>query len=91
MKIHVSENTKLLLDEYGGFFLEKRGTVDIKVNSKYSASKNNLWHLFIQGKGTMQTFWLLGHEKLQNITGISSSSIEDVFESVYEPEFLQII
>lgn len=31
MKIHVSENTKLLLDEYGGFSLEKRGTVDIKV------------------------------------------------------------
>lgn len=34
MKIHVSENTKLLLDEYGGFSLEKRGTVDIKVKSE---------------------------------------------------------
>lgn len=36
MKVHVSENTKLLLDEYGGFFLEKRGTVDIKVEYELS-------------------------------------------------------
>lgn len=32
MKIHVSENTKLLLDEIGGFILEKRGYIEIKVN-----------------------------------------------------------
>lgn len=31
MKIHVSENTKLLLDQIGGFRLEKRGTIEIKV------------------------------------------------------------
>jgi hypothetical protein len=31
MKIHVSENTKLLLDEIGGFYLEKRGNIEIKV------------------------------------------------------------
>jgi hypothetical protein len=31
MKIHVSENTKLLLDQIGGFHLEKRGSVEIKV------------------------------------------------------------
>lgn len=31
MKVHVSENTKVLLDEFGGFILEKRGTVEIKV------------------------------------------------------------
>lgn len=31
MKIHVSENTKLLLDQLGGFILEKRGNVEIKV------------------------------------------------------------
>lgn len=31
MKIHVSENTKLLLDQIGGFILEKRGSVEIKV------------------------------------------------------------
>lgn len=33
MKIHVSENTKLLLDQIGGFFLEKRGSIEIKVIS----------------------------------------------------------
>lgn len=32
MKIHVSENTKALLDQVGGFILEKRGNIDIKVN-----------------------------------------------------------
>lgn len=31
MKIHVSENTKLLLDQVGGFHLEKRGSIEIKV------------------------------------------------------------
>lgn len=32
MKIHVSENTKLLLDQIGGFHLEKRGTIEIKAS-----------------------------------------------------------
>ena len=31
MKIHVSENTKQYLDEVGGFRLEKRGSIEIKV------------------------------------------------------------
>lgn len=31
MKVHVSENTKILLDEFGGFILEKRGNIEIKV------------------------------------------------------------
>lgn len=31
MKIHVSETTKELLDQYGGFSLERRGTIEIKV------------------------------------------------------------
>lgn len=39
----------------------------------------------------MQTYWLLGHEKLQINVNEMSSSIEEVFESVFEPEFLQII
>lgn len=90
MKVHVSENTKLLLDEYGGFFLEKRGTVDIKVEYELRGTSQQLTRLFLQGKGTMQTYWLLGHEKLQNDI-LSSSQIEEVFESVFEPEFLQII
>lgn len=31
MKIHISETTKELLDHYGGFETEHRGTVEIKV------------------------------------------------------------
>jgi hypothetical protein len=31
MKVHISENTKALLDEAGGFQMEKRGTIEIKV------------------------------------------------------------
>jgi hypothetical protein len=31
MKIHVSATTKELLDHYGGFLFEKRGTIEIKV------------------------------------------------------------
>lgn len=31
MKIHISETTKELLDHYGGFETEYRGTVEIKV------------------------------------------------------------
>lgn len=42
MKIHVSENTKQLLDQYGGFLLEKRGIVEIKVTSDFFERKNNL-------------------------------------------------
>ena len=34
MKIHVSENTKLLLDHVGGFQLKKRGNVEIKVRKQ---------------------------------------------------------
>jgi hypothetical protein len=31
MKIHISENTKALLDEDSGFQIEKRGIIEIKV------------------------------------------------------------
>jgi hypothetical protein len=37
MKIHVSENTKLLLDQMEGFLLEKRGNIEIKVTMKMNA------------------------------------------------------
>lgn len=38
----------------------------------------------------METFWLLGHEKLPSINSIAMH-IEEVFDAVLEPEFLQII
>lgn len=39
----------------------------------------------------METFWLLGHEKLQSIENLSPHQVEDIFDTAYEPEFLQII
>lgn len=48
MKIHVSENTKLLLDEIGGFILEKRGYIEIKVKhfiTRIEELKN--WNYFL--------------------------------------------
>lgn len=39
----------------------------------------------------MDTFWLLGHENLQSFNNLSPMPMEDIFESVFEPEFLQII
>lgn len=40
----------------------------------------------------METFWLVGHEKLQSMDQLSPTMhIETMFESVFEPEFLQII
>lgn len=44
MKVHVSENTKTLLDEFGGFILEKRGNIEIKVGklSCLATSKQRL-------------------------------------------------
>jgi hypothetical protein len=46
--------------------------------------------LLFQGKGKMDTFWLLGHESLDKLT---PSQAEEAFLSsvIYEPEFLQII
>lgn len=107
MKIQVSENTKALLDEIGGFLLEWRGSMEIKVTFRDSSCfsseiyfnlkswKTHILHLkfYLQGKGKMDTFWLLGHEKLRDINtnALTVLNIEEVYESVYEPEFLQII
>jgi hypothetical protein len=39
----------------------------------------------------METFWLHGHEKLPDKTRSSPIHLDEILESVYEPEFLQII
>lgn len=39
----------------------------------------------------METFWLLGHVEFDNMQRSSPLLVEEIFESVYEPEFLQII
>lgn len=48
--------------------------------------------MYKQGKGSMETFWLLGHEKHQSLNNLSELYCDEFFlASVLEPEFLQII
>jgi hypothetical protein len=48
--------------------------------------------VFSQGKGDMETFWLLGHEQMQSSLSLSPFDIDDILSAVaYEPEFLQMI
>ncbi|XP_065091649.1 adenylate cyclase, germination specific-like [Ochlerotatus camptorhynchus] len=72
MKIHLSENTKAILDKLGGFKIKHRGTIEVK------------------GKGTMDTFWLLGHTTYEHL---SPDTVIPIYkpEVVTEPDFLQII
>lgn len=39
----------------------------------------------------MDTFWLIGHDKLPPPSQMALLGMEEIFESVYEPEFLQNI
>ncbi|CAO1392846.1 unnamed protein product [Diamesa serratosioi] len=46
----------------------------------------------VKGKGSMETFWLLGHESHQSLNNLSELHCDEFFlASVLEPEFLQII
>ena len=58
MKIHISMETKLLLDTLGRFFTEHRGLVDVKGKVTISNYKN----LEEQLQGKLDTYWLLGKE-----------------------------
>ena len=58
MKIHISMETKLLLDTLGRFFTEHRGLVDVKGKVFISNNKN----LEEQLQGKLDTYWLLGKE-----------------------------
>ena len=58
MKIHISMETKLLLDTLGRFFTEHRGLVDVK--GKVTISNNKNLEKWLQGK--LDTYWLLGKE-----------------------------
>ena len=58
MKIHISMETKLLLDTLGRFFTEHRGLVDVK--GKVATHTLGLFFELLQGK--LDTYWLLGKE-----------------------------
>lgn len=89
---------KLALEEIGGFFIEHRGTIEVKVsndNAIWSSSNGTLCQkinpthsIFIQGKGNMDTYWLIG--KIS--TGNTSEIVEIVrpyqFDTVDQFEYL---
>ena len=59
MKIHISLETKLLLDIHGCFKCEHRGAIDIKVETldvEHDDFNDD------QGKGMVDSYWLLSKE-----------------------------
>ena len=59
MKIHISEDSKNLLDTVGGFRCDYRGTLELGVNIKLAIYKNTIKY-FVQTGEKMDTFWLIG-------------------------------
>ena len=61
MKIHVSMETKILLDSVGGYFLEPRGLLVVEVKVIFYILTDLTIHS-IQGGVQRETFWLTGKE-----------------------------
>lgn len=57
MKIHVSNSCAQLLLQAGGFELDKRGTIQVKVSFIYTLIHVEL-HCFVYDR--VKTLWLLG-------------------------------
>jgi len=66
-KIHISLESKVLLDTHGGFRTENRGVVEIK------------------GKGTVNSFWLLGKETADR----EEVSRQQVYDLMEEPQYMR--
>jgi len=66
-KIHISLESKVLLDTHGGFRTENRGVVEIK------------------GKGTVNSFWLLGKETADR----EEVSRQKVYDLMEEPQYMR--
>jgi hypothetical protein len=61
MKIHVSETIKDLLDS-AGFKTSKRGTIEVKVGTTSGVQSWVSCESRLQGKGTMNTYWVNDYE-----------------------------
>ena len=68
MKIHISLETKILLDSIGGYILEPRGLIMVDVSQNYLYCQNIIEMIsalkiilfFDQGHDQRETFWLTG-------------------------------
>jgi len=61
MKIHVSGTTKELLDHHGGFILEKRGSIEIKVNLISYVKWFYFWILCLSLNELLKETIFIGH------------------------------
>ena len=62
MKIHISEDSKKLLDKVGGFRCDYRGTLELSVRIQLQSISVQLainMNVFQTGE-KMDTFWLIG-------------------------------
>ena len=75
MKIHVSMETKILLDSVGGYFLEPRGLLVVEVILIFTNKGQclDVYRSNIQGGDQRETFWLTGKE-------IGGMDAEDKFD-----------
>ncbi|RUS89032.1 hypothetical protein EGW08_003203, partial [Elysia chlorotica] len=81
LKIHLSQSVKSILDSFGLFLLEPRGSIPVKIHLSQSVkSILDSFGLFlleprgsipVKGKGFMETYWLVGRiEDTSSTTGV---------------------
>ena len=84
MKIQMTQATKDLLVNIGGFITMERGPVSVKVYtshetpfiaSRFKNVQRNEFFLRKQGKGTLITHWLLSSESKSDRHTTSSSAV----------------
>ena len=67
MKIHISEDSKLLLDTVGGFRCDYRGTLELGVGD--TELINEVINVFPQTGEKIDTFWLIGPDRTFSTEG----------------------
>ena len=63
LRVHLSENTAVILERLGGYDLKLRGTREVKVGKILKCNSLCTYNsYYLQGKGTMTTYWLKGKQ-----------------------------